>query len=791
MITGISGFISGVILLYFCTEFINTSLYSIKNSGFFIAASIVLASIFSLFVSRSFHRPAFFVVALTLGFAYAFQLSFDLKEAILPYQYDKQTMLLEGFLCGLPKESAFSVSADFCLTSMQSMTGQVLRGNGYKAQIRWPLAMSMPLQPVLITASVRQPRSTLNFSGFAYEKHLFYQGVVSQAMVHQVLEYRDVSVLSPLQRIQFYYHQARLWFAQFSEPLLDGLQHHGVIRALLLGDRSRLSPEDARLLTTTGTQHLIAISGLHVGIVMLGLYLLLPKSSVTLLLIALLGAVYVLLVGFSPSAQRAWVMCLLGLLYITGFLKYGRWHIYLLALFTVLLLDPLAPLSLGFWFSFICVAILMLMASGMQVSERPWITFLQLQFLLMLGLAPVYSESGLPNGPANVLANLLAVPWVSILILPLVLSGFFICLLTSFFSEALFEFSRSVFFVLDTLIECLMAFLASLDLFSNDWLFESRLPLTIAYLLCFMAVLLFYRFTVIRLVLLPAMMIVLLTTSRLQEVKNEFLVFDAGQGLAIAMSFDGQTWLFDTGPVYGRLSTVDQVIMPYLRSHRLLSDTVGLIVSHGDADHASGVSSLVEVLDNPVLVSGEPDRLDSVRRFQLCHSGMRWDAANASLEVLYPFHAEFSDISGFSSNNHSCVLRFQLAGKRFLLMGDLETAAELALVRHYRHLLKADVLIAGHHGAAGSSSYALLKHVRPDYVVFSAGYANTFGHPSISVLERIDKLRSSEEGALFQVLNTAQSGALRFEVDNPQGRLRVLAARQEKNALWVDGYHAD
>ena len=788
MFTGITGFVSGVILLYFCAEFINTSLYSIKNSGFFLAVLPLQAAALLLPKSSLIRRQVFFVTALILGFSYAFQASFSLKETILPVQYDKQNLILSGFLCGLPSYSEFSVSAEFCLSSLETPTGQALNAKGYKAQLRWPLDMRIPEQPVKLKARVLQPRSTLNFAGFSYEKHLYYKGIIVKASVQQVLEYRPVSSISPVQQLRLYYHQLRLKFARFTEPLLEGLDHRGMIRALLVGDRAWLSPEDARLLANTGTQHLIAISGLHVGIVMFGLYLLLPKSTASLFLIGLLGAVYVLMVGFSPSAQRAWVMCLLGLLYMAGFLWQGKWHIYLLALFCVLLLDPLAPLSIGFWFSFLCVAILLLMASALHFSKRPWLTLVQLQVLLMFGLAPVYSELGLPNGLANVLANLLAVPWISLLILPLVIFGFMFSLISSFCFGAFFEAGKSVFLLLDTLLALLMGYLQSLRLFDNDWLFQAWLPVCFAYLLCFLALVQFYHFASIRLLLLPVMLLVLMSPSRMQGDKNEFMVFDAGQGLAVAMSFEGQTWLFDTGPAYGRLSTVDQVLLPYLRRHRLLDRTNGLIVSHGDADHAGDVAALVDVLDSPVLISGEPDRLNSGRRFQLCRAGMRWQTEHASLEILYPFN-EAGSLSSMSSNNHSCVLLFRLSGKRFLLMGDLEAEAELALVQRYRHLLKADVLVAGHHGAADGTSYALLKHVRPDYVVFSAGYANSFGHPSRKTLERIHKLNTSKafitgEGRL-QMLNTADLGALRFEVDYSQNEIRVTNARNEKAALWI------
>src|SRR5690606_19161665 len=191
--------------------------------------------------------------------------------------------------------------------------------------------------------------------------------------------------------------------------LLKQTGHRGILRALILGDRSQLSVEDHKLLSMTGTQHLIAISGLHVGIVMLAFYFILPNNLFSTVLLAVFGGVYVLLVGFGPSAQRAWIMCLFGLLYAAGYIRRGKWLIYMLALFLVLLIDPLAPFNAGFWFSFRCVAILLLATDFTPDTLSPWWMFVLVQIVFMLAMAPLYGELGLPNGVANILANLIAV----------------------------------------------------------------------------------------------------------------------------------------------------------------------------------------------------------------------------------------------------------------------------------------------------------------------------------------------------------------------------------------------
>ena len=786
MFTGISGFISGVILLYFCAEFINSSPYSLKNAGFLISIILLAAAAGLVCTGRRYRTFLYAGFALIMGFCYAYHACFQLKDAIIPAQYDNQNLVLLGYLCGLPRQSEFSYSAEFCISSLSTESGQALRGEGYKAYLRWPLDVDISRNISVLQVRSRHPRATVNFVGSPYESNLFYKGIILSGKVRQTLEVHSPLVLSTAQRIRYYYHQLRLHVAALSERLLETTSHHGMLRALLLGDRSRLSVSDHKLLGQTGTQHLIAISGLHVGIVMLGLYLLLPKSAMALVLIATLGGIYVLLVGFGPSAQRAWVMCLLGLLYAAGYLRQGKWRIYLLALFLVLLIDPLAPLNLGFWFSFICVAILLLITQNMRLAEHPWLASGLLQFFVMLGLTPLSSYLGLHNGLANILANMIAIPWISIVVLPLSLIGFLLALISYGWAESLFSLAIIVFELLDGLLEMLMVYLSSLNLFRQVWLFESHVLLNLCYLVCFLALLVLFRFSSVRVLTLLALLLTVIYPGRLQEPLNEFLVFDSGQGLAVAMNFEDQTWLYDTGPAYSRYSTVDQIILPYLRARQLDNRVSGLIVSHGDADHAGDLASLLQASDIPNLLSGEPERLASQRRFQSCRAGMLRQARHASVEVLYPLNVtdrkqaemRLDKPSFISSNNRSCVVRFRLFEKTFLLMGDLEAEAEMELVNYYRDQLKSDVLIAGHHGAPKGSSYALLKHVLPDYVVFSAAYLNAFGHPAEAVLERSRHFS-------VKTYNTAISGALRFEVDAATREIKPVEARKERAAFWL------
>ena len=267
--------------------------------------------------------------------------------------------------------------------------------------------------------------------------------------------------------------------------------------------------------------------------------------------------------------------------------------------------------------------------------------------------------------------------------------------------------------------------------------------------------------------------------------RNQLIIFDAGQGLALGIRSGESIWLYDTGAAYEKSSVVQRVVLPYLRAHNLIYAAQGLIVSHGDWDHAGGLSDLLSSIDVNYFWSGEAERLVDVnhQKPRPCIESMSWRSDTMTIEVLYPLKVPL-DNGRKSSNNHSCVVRITIDGFRFLLMGDLESEAELELVRYYRDRLKSDVLIAGHHGSSNASSYALLKHVQPDYMVFSAGYRNRFGHPHSKVVGRAKHFTQ-------KIYNTAMTGALTFNIEALKGSraggldINVEGIREGQLPFWI------
>ncbi len=591
-----------------------------------------------------------------------------------------------------------------------------------------------------------------NPGGFDYEGWLFREGINATGYVKPGPESHrlDAGDLS-LDRWRQYLRD-RL------AASLSGSDALGLVQALTLGDRDGLAREQWEVLTRTGTNHLIAISGLHVGIVA-GLAFFLVRSlwrrSVRLTQwlaadrAAALGAMgfaaaYAGLAGFAVSTQRALIM--LAVVFLALLLRRSlRPQAGLsLALGAVLLFDITACLSPGFWLSFAAVAVL---AYGMsRRAGRNGIGWRwgRAQWLVAVGLAPLLF---LLFGKASLIAppvNLIAVPLFSLLLLPWVLVGTLLMLLTGWELPLL-----GAAWVLE------QGYLGLQMLAGQSWAAWS-LPEKPAWVwgLAFVAVILLLAPRG-----LPARwtgLILLLPLGLIQPQGPpgggfRFTLLDVGQGLAAVVQTEKHVLVYDAGPGFpSGFNTGSAVIAPFLRS-RGLSQVDTLVVSHADIDHAGGVTGLLEEISVGRILAGEPDEAPMVNTRQ-CLAGMAWHWDGVDFRILHPRRP-----LAVEGNNRSCVLRVSNAAGSVLMTGDAEIEVERDLTARQGTLLPSDVLVAGHHGSATSSSSAFLAEVRPRWVLFSAGYRNRYDFPRPVVVERV--VRSGAGMA-----DTISAGALEMEL---------------------------
>jgi len=253
-------------------------------------------------------------------------------------------------------------------------------------------------------------------------------------------------------------------------------------------------------------------------------------------------------------------------------------------------------------------------------------------------------------------------------------------------------------------------------------------------------------------------------------------VFDVGQGLAVLARTERHALLYDTGPAFNAFAdSGSRVILPYLRGEGVES-LDALVVSHDDNDHAGGAQSIIDAIPVGVFwssLAADHPLLAAPRWRAPCAAGRRWRWDGVSFEFLHPALGT-PDTSG-RINNRSCVLRIEAAGRRVLLTGDIERAAERELLDRSPDLLPADALLVPHHGSLTSSTPEFVKRVAPRYAVFTVGYRNRFGHPREEVLGRYREAGS-------ELLRTDETGALEMRVGS--SALQVTAWRDSARRYW-------
>lgn len=635
---------------------------------------------------------------------------------------------------------------------------------------RWQLAVKL-----------KRPHGMMNPAGFDYQSWLVFRGVGATGYVLTAADNRLLGV----DRWSLHYWRGRL--AHRLEHALADLQQGALLRALLIADKRGLDSDQWRRFQRHGVVHLLVISGLHIGLVS-ALVLMLSRQlclltpwrrcahAVAALLSLSAALCYCLAAGASLPTQRALVAVTVVMVAQLRRRDSDIGRSLLLALLLCLLLDPLAPFAASFWLSFGAVAVLLFGLSGRLGGPRRLAQLLRSQWLIALGLAPVLIVC---TGQLSLLAplvNLLALPLFTLVIVPLALAGALWLPLSPALSAWLWRLSDTGLVVFQQLLLAL----------------ERWLPPTHGYVPV-LPPLLIVAMAVAGLVLiaprglpmkgLALVMALLVLSYRPPPLANGDLnltVLDVGQGLTVVVETAAGTLVYDVGPRYqqgrGRVfTTADAALLPFLRSRGLRRvDT--LVLSHADNDHAGGWRELLRELPVSSLYSGEPVAQLST---ESCHRGQSWRWGGVRFQFLTVAEGNDSSINSTnnSGNNRSCVLLISAAGHHFLLPGDIETPVEQALVRRYGGALAAAVLVAPHHGSHSSSSWALLKQVRPQHVVFSCGYRNPFGHPHASVVRRYQ-----QQGSVLHA--TPRHGAVAFRLRS--GRLLTPTHyRQRLRRYWL------
>ncbi len=627
---------------------------------------------------------------------------------------------------------------------------------------------------------LKRPNGFMNPGGFDYEGWLFAQGIRATGYVRKAQAGDENVRLSPASGRQI--DRLRQHLRDGIRASLAGHPQTALVTALAVGDRTAMEEAQWDLLIRTGTNHLLAISGLHVGLVAGMVFFLMrwlwsrsaaaclrwpaPKAGALAALLA--AGVYAALAGFAVPTQRALVMVAVVMVALIVQRQTRPSSLLAMALLVVLVIDPLAVLAPGFWLSFAAVAAILLGVSGRVGAARGWRSWGRVQWVVALGLLPLLILLFQRASLVAPLANLLAVPWVSLLTVPLTLLGSLLWLLFPVLGGWLLSAAAWSLSALWWLLEWLGAWSLA------QWTQPAPPAWAVASALVGVVLLILPRGFPARWLggvwLLP---LLLARPAMLPHGEAEFTLLDVGQGLAAVVRTRHHTLVFDTGPRFpSGFNTGEAVLAPFLRERGVVR-LDRLIVSHGDNDHLGGARALAAEFPPVLVTSSVPQRLVELGA-QACRGGERWRWDGVAFEILHP--APDYAVRGRSGNNRSCVLRVAAGGAAVLLPGDIERPAEHHLLSSRPGSLRAEVLVAPHHGSRTSSSAAFIDAVAPRYVLFPVGYRNRYGFPKDDVVARY-RTRGVE------VLDSARHGAIRFRLTPAGAQLRDTW-RQSARRYW-------
>jgi len=581
---------------------------------------------------------------------------------------------------------------------------------------------------------LRPPRGLLNPGGFDFERRALEQNISATGFVKRNA---GAAKLKAGEGIDY-------WRENISRKIQDGVHDDRArfVQALALGDTRQLSDDDWQILRSTGLTHLIAISGFHVGLVAgfgaLCCYLVYflfprlgriwPRIQAMAMSAMLLAFVYTALAGFALPTYRTFLM-----IAVVAMAKLSRRPVRIsqslaLALIVILLFDPLAVLSAGFWLSFIGVAWLVwcLPANPGQTSlnrRQQLKIFFQSQWISLIGLLPLSLWFFGQTSVLGPLTNIVGIPWISLVVVPLALLGLLFSFIHAGAAAFFWKLSASAMNLLWLGLEKISDWPQAML-----WLPEPGfLALSLAMFGAF--VLLMPRPIPgkwLAIVLFLPLVFPHIDTPDNNEV--DVSIIDVGQGLSVLVKTKNHSLLYDAGPAkIGGFDAGESVVVPALHAVGIRS-LDRIIVSHGDNDHAGGLASVMKAYsETPVTASEGSLKIPSAP----CLRAQKWTWDGVNFEILHP-PAFFP----YLANESSCVLRIEAGGKVALLTGDIGKQIEYRLIKEQPEKIRADLLQVPHHGSETSSSPEFLDAVKPRLALIASGADNRFGHPRQSVVER-------------------------------------------------------
>jgi competence protein ComEC len=652
-----------------------------------------------------------------------------------------------------------------------------------------------------IPVTLKRPIAPLNFGGFDVERYWFSRDIGALGSIvtrSDAPAPKKTSAAAPRDLNEFMEGLREKIAAHLQRSLpTKKAQYAGIVKGLAIGDQKGITPAQWRVLTQTGTSHLVSISGMHVTLLasalaalvlkvwprIKGLSLKLSAAKAAVLIALPVSCIYALLAGWGVPAQRT-VWMLLASAVCTLMSKRPRpLDILALACLVTLTADPWAATTPGFLLSFGAVAMLLYSSVGRKSHKKQRFkglsALLRAQWVVLVGLMPLSMALFGQQSWAGPVANAVAIPWMSFVITPLALCGAltglefplvwanacieplwrFLCVLASQ-PWALQPVAQAPWWV--TGISLIGAFLAlSPNGIPGKWLGMACVCLPLLW----------------------------------QPEKPAYGTFwmeilDVGQGNSIAIRTRNHWMLVDTGSATNPENDNGlRVVLPWLWRHGRNELDV-LLLSHADNDHAGGAATVLSYAHVKKLLSNDPppqppksfnapsqgETSPASAQPSPCLAGMHWEWDGVAFEILHPtpdlLNAETPD------NAKSCVVKVSTSKNSALLPGDIGEEEERSLIKRLGpKALQSTVLVAPHHGSKTSSSNEFIENVQARWVVFQVGYRNRYGHPNADIVRRY-------ETSINELFRTDKTGALQFMFS--QENLVLKEARAQKSRYWTN-----
>ncbi len=672
----------------------------------------------------------------------------------LPQQYENRSLLVSGQIVSLPAitkdRSHFIFRVNQVLNQKQVITYPFL------VRLNWyhntkPIQNGQVWQLIV---KLKRPHGYFNPGGFNYARWLSLHNIVATGYVKNSQKNK---MLKDFKRNDL--QNLRQLIVNKIDQNLISYPQVGFIKALSVGDRNDITETDWQILKITGTNHLVAISGLHIGLIAGLLFFIIRWScsyfkmvyrfaspDTVAAIVSLIGAfIYAGLAGFSLPTTRALIMLAVYLLARIFRYPLPLLSSLLIAIGIILLFNPLSLYSASFWLSFYCVGMIIYCFSLRVNKKHHRFYWLKMQLTISLAMFPISAFYFHQVSILSFIANGLAIPYFAIL-LPCLLMALFFLLLFPVIGKLLLIIAWFLFHVFWLFLTWL-AYLPIASLTVNGMTFIVLLLCVIGYCL----------------ILLPKgfpgkwvgccwLFLIFFPPRSHPQVGNMWVnILDVGQGLSVVVRTAHHVLIYDTGPKLSpSFNTGQSVIIPFLQYENINKISM-LMISHGDNDHIGGAKSLLQSYSIKKILTSIPKKLLPYHA-NYCYRGQHWRWDDINFNVLFPVKN-----SQYADNNSSCVLKIQTKDHCILLTGDIEKKVEQWLVSHPT-LLRCDILVAPHHGSKTSSSLLFLKKVQPKVVLFATGYLNRFHFPNDSVLKRYHLLGITS-------YNTATCGMITLRIN--------------------------